>query len=135
MADQRRVVHQRTEAYGYSVTPPIGEVVTTERVEHHPSGGEMLRRVIVFVFGVIQVLLILRIIGLLLDAQRGNDIVRIIYDVSAILVAPFEGIFRTDEIGQAGSVLDVTAIVALIGWTILEVLILAAISLFRREPA
>ena len=64
-----------------------------------------------------------------------NDLVRLVYDVSAILVAPFEGIIRTDTVNAGTSVLDVTAIVALIGWTLLEFLILAAIGLFRRQPA
>ena len=54
--------------------------------------------------------------------------------MSAILVAPFEGMIAT-EVESDASVLDVTAIVALIGWTVLEVLILAAIGIFRREPA
>jgi hypothetical protein len=34
-----------------------------------------------------------------------------------------------------GSVLDVAAIVALIGWTLVEMLILAAIRIFSRRPA
>jgi hypothetical protein len=34
-----------------------------------------------------------------------------------------------------GSVLDVAAIVALIGWTLVEALILAAIRIFSRRPA
>ena len=34
-----------------------------------------------------------------------------------------------------GSVLDVAAIVALIGWTLIEMLILAAIRIFARRPA
>ena len=34
-----------------------------------------------------------------------------------------------------GSVLDIAAIVALIGWTLVEALILAAIRIFSRRPA
>jgi hypothetical protein len=33
-----------------------------------------------------------------------------------------------------GSVLDIAAIVALIGWTLIEALILAAIRIFTRRP-
>ena len=50
-------------------------------------------------------------------------------------MAPFEGILRTDSMHAAGSVLDVTAIVAFVGWTILELIVLWVIGLFRREPA
>ena len=58
-----------------------------------------------------------------------------ILNVSQLFVAPFEGILRTDAIHAAGSVLDITAIVAFVGWTILELIVLWAIGIFRREPA
>jgi hypothetical protein len=50
-------------------------------------------------------------------------------------VAPFDGILRTDSLHAAGSVLDITAVVALVGWTVLEVVVLWAVGIFRREPA
>lgn len=133
MVEEERVVTRRT----YPTDPASGveqQVVTTERAVH-PSGADTLGRLVLLGFGIIQALLVLRIIGLLVDARRGNDIVRLIYDVSAILVAPFEGIIRTEVVESGSSVLDVTAIVALIGWTLIEFLILAALSLFRRQPA
>jgi hypothetical protein len=133
MTEHRRVVRQQSETHGYT-DPARRDTVVSEYVDQGPSGSTLLRRIVVFVFGVIQVLLILRIVGLLVDAQRTNDIVRVIYDVSAILVAPFEGIIRTEMVERGSSVLDVTAIVALVGWTILELVILAAIGIFRREP-
>ena len=50
-------------------------------------------------------------------------------------MAPFEGMLNTNALQSGGSVLDVAAILALIGWTLLEALILAAVGVFRREPA
>ena len=35
----------------------------------------------------------------------------------------------------AGSMLDITAIVAFVGWTIIELIVLWAVGIFRREPA
>jgi hypothetical protein len=58
-----------------------------------------------------------------------------ILDMSQLFVAPFEGILRTDALTSAGSVLDVTAIVAFVGWTILEVIVLWAVGIFRRGQA
>ena len=58
-----------------------------------------------------------------------------ILDVSQVFVAPFEGILRTDALRASGSILDVSAVVALIGWTILEIVVIAAVRIFRREPA
>jgi hypothetical protein len=136
MVEEERVVTRRS--YPDYPTYPAGGVeehhVVTERTLP-PSGTDVLTRIVLLVFGVIQVLLVLRIIGMLIDASRSNDLVRLVYDLSAVFVAPFEGIIRTEAVESGASVLDVTAIVALIGWTLLEFLILAAIGLFRRQPA
>jgi hypothetical protein len=57
-----------------------------------------------------------------------------ILNISQVFVAPFTGIFNTDALRASGSVLDIAAIAALVGWTILEVVVLWAVNLFRREP-
>ncbi len=100
-----------------------------------PGGPEMTRRVIVLVFGLIQIVIGLRIVLLLLDARTGNALVSGILDVSKIVVAPFEGILNTNAISSGGSILDVAAVVAFVGWTILELIVIWAIGIFRREPA
>src|SRR5918992_1008007 len=108
MVEEERVVTRRS--YPSNPTTGVEHHVVTERAIV-PSGPDILARLVLLIFGVIQTLLILRIIGLLIDARRGNDLVRLVYDVSAVLVAPFEGIIRTDVVESGASVLDVTAIV------------------------
>lgn len=100
-----------------------------------PGGSELTRRIVILVFGLIQIVIGLRIVLLLLDAREGNALVSGILDVSQLFVAPFEGILRTDALTRAGSVLDVAAVVAFVGWTILELIVLWAVGIFRREPA
>ena len=100
-----------------------------------PGASEMTRRVVVLVFGLIQVVIGLRFVLLLLDAREANDLVSGILNVSQLFVAPFEGILRTDALHAAGSVLDITAIVAFVGWTIIELVVIWAVGIFRREPA
>ncbi len=107
--------------------------VSTSTID--PGRSEMTRRVIVLLFGLVQVLIGLRFVLLLLDAREGNALVSGILNFSQLFVAPFEGILRTDALHSAGSILDVTAIVAIIGWTIVEMIILWAVGIFRREPA
>ena len=104
-------------------------------VEVRPSGGETARRVVVLVFGLIQILILSRIVLLLIDAQESNALVSAIYSLSQIFVAPFEGVLGTDALAASGSILDLAAVVALIGWSILELIILWAVNIFRREPA
>ncbi len=112
------------------------ETVRTD--SHHvsatgPGGSEMTRRIVVLVFGLVQLLIGLRFVLLLLDAREANGLVSGILNLSQIFVAPFEGILRTDVLHSAGSVFDVTAIVAIVGWTILELIVIWAVGIFRRR--
>jgi Na+-driven multidrug efflux pump len=112
------------------------ETVQTERrriTRAGPGGAEMSRRIVVLVFGLIQIVIGARIVLLLLDAREANALVSAILNISQVFVAPFEGILRTDSLNAAGSALDITAIVALIGWTILELIVLWVIGIFGRR--
>ena len=99
-----------------------------------PSGGEMTRRVVVLIFGIIQILIAARIGLLLLGANADNGLVSFIYQLSDLFVAPFNGIFNSDAVKAGGSVFDIAAVAALVGWTLLEAIIFWVVNLFRREP-
>ena len=100
-----------------------------------PGRPELGRRIVILVFGLIQLVIGARIVLLLLDAREGNALVSGILDLSQVFVGPFEGILRSDALRSGGSVLDIAAIVAIVGWTILELIVIWAIGIFRREPA
>ena len=121
-------------------TAPVDDpVVARDRVvtrtrSSGPTAGEVIRRFVILLFGVLQALLILRVVLLLLVANPGNDVVAFILGVTDPFVEPFRGMFRLDKVTAAqGSVLDVAAIVALIGWTIVEALVVALLSLGARR--
>ena len=117
---------------------PSGQVQTTDHqriTSTGPGGSETTRRVIVLVFGLIQILIAARVVLLLLDAREANGLVSAILNGSQLFVAPFEGILRTDALKSAGSILDLTAVVAFVGWTVVELIVIWAIGIFRREPA
>ena len=80
-----------------------------------------------------QIVIGARIVLLLLDAREANGLVSAVLSISQVFVAPFEGMLRTDSLHSAGSTLDVTAVVALVGWTILELIVLWVIGLFARR--
>lgn len=100
-----------------------------------PGGAEQIRRVVVLLFGLIQVLIAARFVLLLLDAREANGLVSGILNFSQLFVAPFEGILRTDALHAAGSILDITAVVAFVGWSIIELIVIWAVGIFRRGPA
>lgn len=137
MTYERRVVTRTDATNDPAYVPPAAETRTSQVVETadvSPSGGEMLRRLVVLIFGIIQAFIVLRIVLLLLNAREGNDLVAFILNTSQLFVAPFEGIFNSNSLQSGGSVLDIAAIAALVGWTILEFIILWAVNLMRREP-
>jgi uncharacterized protein YggT (Ycf19 family) len=96
-----------------------------------PSPMGVLTRLIIFLFGLIELLIGLRIILLLFAARQTNDIVAAIYNISEIFVAPFRGIFGIREIEAGATTLDVGALVALIAWVIIELVVLALVRVFR----
>ncbi len=90
-----------------------------------------IERLIVFIFGLIELVIVLRIVFLLFAARESNDLVAAIYNVSEIFVAPFRGILRIDEVQAGATALDVGALVALVGWIVIELIVLGLVRVFR----
>lgn len=110
--------------------------MSTIQVERSgPGGAEIIRRVVVLAFGLIQIVIAARIVLLVLDAREANGIVSGILNVSQVFVAPFDGILKTNALTASGSILDLAAIVALVGWTVIELIVVAVLAIFSREPA
>ena len=115
---------------------PWGATRRTIVEEQHtarPSGWVVLQRIVVLLFGILQALLILRILLLLLGANHSNAIVEAIIQVTNPFVEPFRGMFRFDSVDTAsGSVFDMAALVALIAWSLIESLVVAVLRLGDR---
>ena len=114
---------------------PSIQTDTRRTTRSGPGGAEMTRRIVVLVFGLIQLVIGLRIVLLLLDARAGNDLVAAILNISQVFVAPFDGLLHTNALSSGGVVLDIAAIVAFVGWSVVELVVLWAVGIFRREPA
>ena len=144
MTDYQRTTTRETQTTDPSVdasaapAPAVTNVRTTEsaHVAPGPGGATLASRIVTFVFGILQVLLILRIILLVLVANAGNDIVHFVFRVTQPFVEPFLGMFALNRVtADQGSTFDIAALVALIAWTLVELLILAAIRIFTRRPS
>ena len=135
---QQTTTRETTTDPSVAPAPAATSVRTTESayVPAGPGGATVASRIVTFAFGILQALLILRIILLLLVANPGNDIVNFVFNITQPFVEPFVGTFSLNRVeADQGSVLDVAAIVALIAWTLVEALILAALRIFSRRPA
>lgn len=124
--EEERITHTEEE-----VAPAHGHAVATRETSYRSSPGAMLERLILFIFGLIELLIILRIVLLLVAARQGNDLVSFIYNLSEVFVAPFRDILRIDQVEAGQVALDVGAIVALIGWIIIELIIFGVVRIFR----
>jgi uncharacterized protein YggT (Ycf19 family) len=90
--------------------------------------------VISLLFGILVVLLGLRILLLLLVANAFNAIVDFVYGVTEPFVAPFRGIFSINQVSPGGgSVFDIAALVALVGWLLIYLLLMAVLRLGGRD--
>jgi hypothetical protein len=124
-----------TEEPATSPGQPTVRMERSRRTATGPGNPELIRRVVVLACGLIQLVIGLRFVLLMLDAREANGLVSGILSISQLFVTPFDGILRTDALNSAGSVFDITAIVALVGWTILELIVVWTLGIFRREPA
>ena len=130
--------YDRTTVRETTTDPVADPAVARDRVvsrsyQTGPTPGEVIRRFVMLLFGILQALIIIRIILLLLVANTGNDVVNFVLTATDPFVEPFRGMFRLDQVRAGESRLDVAAIVALIGWTLIEALIVAVLSLGARR--
>ena len=147
VADDTRVIERETYVErerpvepAPRYTEPAGSQVNVNSgpayVDTSPGPLYYARRVISLLFGILAVLIGLRILLLLFVANQSNSIVDFIYNVTEPFVAPFRGIFNFDQVSPGGgSVLDVAAVVALIGWLLIYVLLMAILRLGDRDRA
>ena len=158
MTDYERTTVQRTADTGHVRDPraeaPIGmpgadpvetwttrpadlrTSVTREHTTTRLSGAIVMQRVVGLLFGTLQAALLVRIVLLLLVANHDNSIVSGILGITNPFIEPFRGMFSLDRVSAGGgSVLDVAAVVAIIGWTLMEALILALLRLSDRRVA
>jgi hypothetical protein len=121
-------------------TPLPNAGLQTVRTDSHrttrisPQTSEVVHRIGILTFGLIELVIGARIVLLLLGAHATQGLVSLIYSVSGLFVAPFNGILNADYLKSAGSVLDVAAVLALVGWLVLELVIFWAVAIFAREP-
>ncbi|MEP7379832.1 MAG: YggT family protein [Chloroflexota bacterium] len=114
------------------IDPVDPQYSQTTRVTRYSQGpAAVLEKLLMLIFGLIGLVIVLRIVLLLVAAREGNDLVQGIYNLSEILVAPFRGILRIDEVQAGISALDTGAIVALVGWLIIAVVLIAIVRMFR----
>jgi uncharacterized protein YggT (Ycf19 family) len=111
---------------GSVVGQDIGSAATVDYVEARRSTADWLAGLISMVFGLIAILIAIRVVLKLLAANTASGFTQFIYNISGPFVAPFHGIFGTPS-ADNGAVLEVSSILAiaiylLVGWLIMRLL-------------
>jgi hypothetical protein len=89
-------------------------------------------RIVVFLLGIVESVLLLRLLLKLLAANAGSPFVTFIYGVSGFLLGPFKGIFGSTS-GGSGSVLEPATLVAMLVYALLAWGLVKLIMIFRRK--
>jgi hypothetical protein len=105
----------------------VRETVTTRdegrptNVEAEASGTQTAERLIYFLFGALEILLVFRLIFKLAGASHGSYFVGMIYSLSGIFIMPFYGIFRqaVAEGVETTAILEPATLVAILVYAVL----------------
>jgi uncharacterized protein YggT (Ycf19 family) len=79
---------------------------------------DRVSRIVYFLMGVLEVLLALRFLFRVINAESGNGFVNFIYNFTRPFVAPFNGIFN-DQVLNRGSVAEISTLLAMALYAIL----------------
>ena len=110
-----------TEIVKETITTNTNENANKAPVNREVSGTETVERIIYFLFGAVEILLVFRLILKFAGASLGSAFVRTIYSVTNIFVWPFEGIFSrgVSQGLETVSILEPSTIVAIIVYVVL----------------
>ncbi len=109
-------------------------VNTGGTVSSSPGPLAYARRVVALLFGILVIVIGLRFLLLALAANAGNALVDFIYNASEPFVGVFRGVFSLEHFSPIGrSEIDVAALVAIVGYALLALLIIAVLRLGDRE--
>lgn len=144
--ESERVVDRPVEQPAY--TPPAAPAVNVNQpapsygggyaapVAYSPGPLYYARRVVALLFGVLMALIAVRVVLLLLGANQDNGLVTFVMNATEPFIAPFRGVFSFDQVNPIGvSVVDLGALVALVGYFLLMLLFLAILRIADRDAS
>lgn len=110
------------------------QAVTTE-IKREASGFQTVEYVIYFFFGLLDVLLIFRLILKLTGASISSSFVNLIYDLTSIFILPFEGMFNrgVNDMGSTTSIFEPATFVAILFYAFLAWGIVKLLRIFSGE--
>lgn len=114
---------------------PVQPVVPVQPVDPDApvSGADRARQAVYLIFGIIEVLIAIRVVLKLLAANPNAGFSSFIYGITGPLVGPFLGVFNTPS-GNNGSVFELSSVLAIIVYMLLAYVIVRVIYILSRRP-
>lgn len=106
---------------GNNIDPVVNATTKNTSVKSTATSSQTVEHLIYFIFGIMEVLLVFRLVFKLAGANISNAFVGLVYGLTGILILPFEGIFRRgfSQGLETTSVLEPSTVVALIVYAVL----------------
>jgi YGGT family len=114
--DARDVYQERVSGSAGDQVVRSEHVSVPSDADRRGAGVTRITQVIYFVFGVINMLLVIRFVLLLLGANEVSSFVKLIYSLSGAFVLPFRGIFAEPDLGA--SVIEWAALVGIVVYSL-----------------
>lgn len=112
---------------------PVQPVYENGDPEAPVSGTDRACQIVYLIFGIIEVLIGIRIVLKLLAANPSAGFSSFIYGITGPLVGPFLGVFNTPS-GSNGSVFELSSVLAIIVYVLLAYVIVRTIRVLSRRP-
>src|SRR3990167_3744984 len=96
-----------------------GQIIKTNKSVKADS-SQTINYIVYFFFGIIEILLVFRLVFKLMGANPSSSFVNTIYSLTDILVAPFSGIFRqavTEGI-ETSSILEPAVLIGIVVYAV-----------------
>jgi len=114
--DARDVYQERVSGFAGDQVVRSEHVSVPSDAARRGARVTRITQVIYFVFGVINMLLVIRFVLLLLGANAASPFVTLIYSLSGAFVLPFRGIFAEPDLGA--SVIELAALVGIVVYSL-----------------
>lgn len=124
------IIKETTTTQRDNVNPVLGDSVKNEATDF-----QTIEYLVYFFFGVLEILLVFRLILKLTGASIGSAFVGLIYGLTGIFIAPFEGIFRRGFAPgiETTSVLEPSTLVAIVVFAVVAWGIVKLVRIFSGE--
>lgn len=124
------IIKETTTTQRDNTNPVLGDSVKNEA-----TGFQTIEYLVYFFFGALEILLVFRLVLKLMGASIGSTFVGLIYGLSGIFIAPFEGIFRRGVAPgiETTSVLEPSTLVAIVVFAVVAWGIVKLVRIFSGE--